>query len=179
MCSAAAEPSQRLFFALWPEAAVRDAIERFSRRQIRKQAKRVPAGNLHITLAFAGPVTATVRACLEAGADDISARSFSLQIDTVGYWPRPRILWIGSGETPSAAWNLLRSLREVFVACDLPADTRPWQAHVTLARKAGRALDVRKIAPLDWSIRDFCLVESVTEESGARYRILRRWPLEG
>jgi 2'-5' RNA ligase len=33
--------------------------------------------------------------------------------------------------------------------------------------------------PIDWSISDFCLVESVTDDSGASYQILRRWPLVG
>ncbi len=179
MSSAATEPTQRLFFALWPPGAVCHALDRFSRHAIRKQARRVPADKLHITLAFAGPVTAAVRDCLVAGADGIRAEPFDLQVDTVGYWPRPRIIWIGPGHTPPSAWALARSLREVFLSCDLRPETRPWQPHITLARKAGRGLKETQADPIDWSIRDFCLVESVTEESGARYRILRRWPLEG
>ena len=64
-------------------------------------------------------------------------------------------------------------------ACQLQPEARAWQPHITLARKAGRGLESGRTDPIDWSIRDFCLVESVTEESGPRYRILRRWPLEG
>ena len=179
MNSAAPEPTQRLFFALWPSGTVRDAIDRFSRHEIRKRAKRVPAQNLHITLAFAGSVTAAVRDCLVAGADQIRAEPFDLQIDTVGYWPRPRIIWAGPAQNPPAAWGLVRSLRELFLRCELQPEARAWQAHITLARKAGQGLATRDMGPVDWSISDFCLVESVTEESGASYRILRRWPLVG
>ena len=62
--------------------------------------------------------------------------------------------------------------------CEQP-EARAWQPHVTLARKAGQGLEAGAMGPVDWSISDFCLVESVTEESGASYRILRRWPLVG
>ena len=179
MSSADAEPGQRLFFALWPTGTVRDAIDRFSRHEIRKRAKRVPSRNLHITLACAGSVTASMRDCLEAGAGDIHAEPFDLQIDTVGYWPRPRIIWAGPRQSPRAAWGLVKSLRELFLACELQPEARAWQPHITLARKAGQGLETKQMGPVDWSIRDFCLVESVTEESGASYRILRRWPLVG
>ena len=99
MSSAATEPTQRLFFALWPPGAVCNAIDRFSRHAIRKQARRVPADKLHITLAFAGPVTAAVRDCLVDGADRIHAEPFEMQLDTVGYWPRPRVLWSAPEKT--------------------------------------------------------------------------------
>ena len=31
--------------------------------------------------------------------------------------------------------------------------------------------------PIHWDVREFCLVESVTHEKGARYRVLRTWGL--
>jgi 2'-5' RNA ligase len=179
MSSNRPEPSRRLFFALWPTGEVRAAVDHFSRHAIRKRAKRVPARNLHITLAFAGSVPNSVQACLEAGADEIRGEAFGLHIDTVGYWPRPRIIWLGPAQSPPAAWHLVRSLREVLLACELQPEARGWQPHITLARKAGRGLESGKVDPIDWSISDFCLVESVTEESGPSYRILRRWLLEG
>ena len=173
------EPTRRLFFALWPTGELRDAINHFSRQAIRKRARRIPACNLHITLAFAGSVTASVQACLEAGAADIREAPFELKIDTVGYWPRPGIIWIGPRQSPRPAWGLVKSLRELFLACELKPEARAWQPHITLARKAGQGLETKQMGPVDWSISDFCLVESVTEESGASYRILRRWPLVG
>ncbi|NNG12164.1 MAG: RNA 2',3'-cyclic phosphodiesterase [Halobacteria archaeon] len=179
MYSGPAEPTQRLFFALWPDSGVRDALAGFAHAHIRKQARRVPAANLHITLAFPGSVSAGVRECLEAAAADIQGPPFELTIDRVGYWPRPRILWAGSSHTPAEVWSLVKALRTSLLACGLQPETRPWQAHVTLARKAGHALPVTELDPICWSISDFCLVESVTNPSGPVYRIIRRWPLEG
>jgi len=174
-----AESTQRLFFALWPDADVRHAVESFSRRQLRKQAKRIPGEKLHITLAFPGPVTAPVRTCLEASAGRIHAVPFELAIDHAGYWPRPRIVWAGPSHTPAELWALVEALRATLGACGLVPESRPFQPHITLARKANRGLPVNEIAPIHWSIGEFCLAESVTDPAGARYRILRRWLLEG
>jgi RNA 2',3'-cyclic 3'-phosphodiesterase len=179
MCSAPAEPTRRLFFALWPDDEVRAALASLAREQIHKQARRVVADNLHITLAFPGNVTARVQACLEAAAGQLSGASFELSIDRLGYWSGPRIIWAAPSQTPPELWSLAAALREILAACGLEPENRPYQAHITLARKASQALDVTRTAPVPWSIRQFCLVESVSEPAGVRYRVLRIWPLEG
>ena len=179
MCSTATEPRQRLFFALWPDAAVRQALANTSRELLGRRVKLVPVENLHITLAFAGPVTAAVRDCLVAEAGGIRAAPFELVIDHVGYWPRPRILWAGPSHTPAGLWSLVEALNQAFDGCGLQRETRPFQAHVTLARKVGRAPPPAAVAPVAWSISDFSLVESVTDAHGACYRRLVTWKLEG
>jgi len=179
MCSAPAEPTRRLFFALWPDDETRAAIAALAREQIHRQARRVAADNLHITLAFPGNVTARVQACLEQAAGGVNGAPFDLAIDRLGYWSGPRILWAAPALTPPELWSLVTSLREVLTACGLIPEDRPYQAHITLARKASQALNVTRTAPIPWSIRQFCLVESVSEPAGVRYRVLRFWPLEG
>jgi 2'-5' RNA ligase len=173
------EPRQRLFFALWPDAAVRSGLAQTSQELLGKKIRRVPETNLHITLAFAGPVTAAVRQCLEQQAAGIRAAPFELTLERIGHWPRPRILWAGPAHTPPELWSLVGGLNSAFEACGLAHETRPWQAHVTLARKISRAPQATVIEPIHWSISDFCLVESVTGAPGASYRILASWKLEG
>ena len=173
------EPRQRLFFALWPDAAVRTALAQASRELLGNRVKRVPEANLHVTLAFAGPVTAAVRQCIEHQAAGIRAAAFELTLEHVGHWPRPRILWAGPTHTPPELWSLVGGLRSAFEACGLTRETRPYQAHVTLARKISRAPQATSIEPVRWSISDFCLVESVTGPLGASYRVLVSWKLEG
>lgn len=179
MCPDQPEPLQRLFFALWPDAAVRAALAQSSEQVLGKRVRRVPESNLHITLAFAGPVKAAVRQCLEQQAAAIRAAPFELVLEHVGHWPRPRILWAGPRHTPPALWSLVGGLNHAFEACGLALETRPWQAHITLARKISRPPPVTAIAPIHWSISDFCLVESVTGPQGSSYRILASWKLEG
>ena len=177
MNSEPTEPTQRLFFALWPRAQGREQLQAVSRGLLGMRVRQVSAENYHLTLAFAGSVTAEVRHCLEQAADGISAEPFSLLIDRAGPWPRPRVVWAGPTPVPPELWSLVGSLRDAFTRCGLAPESRPYDAHITLARKAGKAPERTNFESFTWSIGDFCLVESVTAQAGVRYRILRRWKL--
>jgi 2'-5' RNA ligase len=179
MSSSRPESTQRLFFALWPDEAVRTALNAAAQSLLGKRVKRIPAANLHITLAFAGSVTARVRQCLVATAGTLQLAPFDLLLDRCGYWPGPRIAWIAPTHTPPALWSLVGELRTVFESCGLQVETRPYQPHVTLARKIGRQVNDTPVAPVPWSIRSFSLIESVTDQRGASYRQLVAWTLEG
>jgi 2'-5' RNA ligase len=179
MCSAPAEPTRRLFFALWPDAETRAALAALARDRIHGQGRRVVPDNLHITLAFPGNVTGVVQVCLEEAAGRLSGAPFALAIDRLGYWSGPRVIWAAPSYAPPELWSLTTDLRAVLAGCGLEPEERPYQAHVTLARKVGRALPVTRVAPIPWSISEFCLVESVGGPDGVRYLVRRVWPLEG
>ncbi|MDH3981023.1 MAG: RNA 2',3'-cyclic phosphodiesterase [Gammaproteobacteria bacterium] len=174
-----AEHTRRLFFALWPDAAQRAALDAAGQALTGKRVRRVAADNLHLTMAFAGSVSAATQACLERQAAAIRAAPFALTINHAGYFPRPRILWIGPEDVPGGLWALAGALRQALVDCGISPGLHAFQAHVTVARKYSEGAPARSIAPLEWSIRDFRLVESVSTENGVRYRPLRSWPLEG
>jgi len=179
VCSNTTEPVQRLFFALWPDDEVRHALAQSARALFGKRIRLVLEANLHITLAFVGPATAEVRDCLIAAAEEIRGAPFTLTLDHVGHWPRPRILWLGPTHTPPALWSLVEGVNGAFDTCGLSRERRPWQAHITLARKISRAPAATDLSPIEWSISDFCLVESVAGNHGASYRRLVAWKLEG
>lgn len=172
------EPTRRLFFALWPDAAVRQSLATVSKQHLHR-VKRVPPANLHLTLAFPGSATQPVQQCLEAGAGRMVAPPFDLLIDHAGYWPRPRITWIGPTRIPAGLWSLVTALRQVLEACGLVPESRPFQPHITLARKTNSGTGAVEFEPIHWSIGNFCLVESVTDPAGAKYFPLRFWKLEG
>jgi 2'-5' RNA ligase len=179
MSSNTTERRQRLFFALWPDDEVRRALDQAGESLLGKRVKRVTAANLHLTLAFAGPVTASVRHCLESAAGAIRVAPFELTLDHCGHWRRPRIAWMGPTHTPADLWSLVGSLRTVFEVCGLQVETRPYQPHVTLARKISRLANDTAVTPVPWSIRSFSLVESVTGARGVSYQRLASWTLEG
>jgi 2'-5' RNA ligase len=179
MSSEQAEPKRRVFFALWPQAAVRAAVDQAARELLGKRVKRINADKLHITLAYAGPVSPDTFQCLVNAAAAIQSPPFALAIDRVGHWPRPRILWAGPQHTPPEAWSLVRQLRQGLAQCGIEPETRPYQAHITIARKITRAQPLSEMEPIQWSISQFSLVESVTDPAGVRYQILRTWELEG
>lgn len=173
-----ARPSgQRLFFALWPDATVRRALAAAASDCHDDQGRLVAPHNLHLTLAFIGNVTPDQRACMEAAAATLRGQAFTVTLDCVGFWPKPRVLWAGANGIPTALGALVADLNRALTNCGYQPETRPFRAHVTLARKVSRPPRQSPIAPIHWAVADFCLVESVSGEQGSDYRVLARWPL--
>jgi 2'-5' RNA ligase len=174
-----AEPVRRLFFALWPDAQTRAALDQAALALAGKRIRRIPAHNLHLTLAFAGRVNAAVQSCLETQATGLQLAGFDLCIDRCGHYARPRIEWLAPAHTPSALWDLATALRTVLVSCGLEPEARMFQAHLTIARRVAQPLPERSFAPVHWSVGAFSLVESVPSDNGVQYVPLRSWMLEG
>ena len=170
--------TRRLFFALWPSAELQQECYRRASRVVREGGGRpVAAANLHLTLAFPGSVDAETCVCLEAIAAAISLPPFTLNLDHAGYWPRPRVSWLGISETPPVLRELARRLNDGMAQCGLEPEQRPFAAHLTVARKALRGPQQPAVEPLLWMVADFVLVESLTLPEGAQYRVIRRWSL--
>ena len=175
-----AEPARRLFFAFWPDDATREAMARASRKAVRGSGGRpVPASNLHVTVAFLGPVADSRLPALEAVARGIACGSLELAFDGVAFWPRPQVLVATCSEPPPLAAALAARLWSGLVPLGIRADLRPFAPHVTLARKVRKPAAGLSLRPVHWPVTDLALVESVTDPAGARYRILARWPLSG
>ena len=51
------------------------------------------------------------------------------------------------------------------------------QEQLGVARKVTRPLTALSFEPIQWDIKDFHLIESVTHQQGARYQVIRSWPL--
>jgi 2'-5' RNA ligase len=173
-----AEPSRRLFFALWPDAPTRAALAAAALAVAGRRVRRIPAHNLHLTLAFAGNVHASIQACLEAGADSVRLPGFELCIDHCGHFARPRMQWLGPVHTPAGLWELAGALRRVLADCGLEPEVPAFQAHVSIVRKRSRPLPARPFEPVHWSVGAFSLVESAASADGVQYLPIRAWKLE-
>ncbi len=173
-------PAKRLFFALWPDEALRQRLYALGGELLRDhRGRRLPPQNLHLTLAFLGSVGAERQACLERVASAIRLPAFTLMLDQAGFWPRKGLLWAG-GTPPEALLALVHGINQGLRTCGLEPETRPFQVHLTLARNVrGLHLDRdRTIAPLAWKVSQFALAASQTLPEGARYDILKTWRLE-
>ncbi len=173
----AGEPAQRLFFALWPDPAVRAALAALSARVRLRQGRWVRPENLHVTLVFLGAVDARRRACVEAAADAVRAGAVSIALDRTGWWRRPQVLWAGSSATPEPLRELVRQLQAGCEACGFPREARAFQVHATLARKVFTEPPAFAFEPIPWRVADFALVESALTPTGSEYKVLRTWPL--
>ncbi len=173
-----AEPGiQKLFFAIWPDQAVRNGLLRIGRDLPPHGGRVSHPEDLHLTLVFLGPVTAEQYPCVVQAAGTIQGMPFELTIDRVGYWSRPRILWCAPAGTPQPLQNLVAELQRELLSCGFRPEKRPYSPHVTLARKS-QPVEFRLLPePLHWSAREFVLVASESGGEPPRYRILERWPL--
>ncbi len=180
---------RRLFFALWPPQWLQEQMHRLAQQLISAgSARLIPPDKLHLTLAFLGSVDAARQACYEQAADALRAAPFTLVLDQTGMWRRSGVVWIGSSRVPEALLALVRDCRLGLARCGYVPETRPFQVHITVARNTrGRRHAARGrvpaagaphgALPLAWPVDHFCLVQSQLQPDGARYEILKRWPL--
>jgi 2'-5' RNA ligase len=173
-----AEPTtQRLFFALWPDDAVRAQLRAAQDAMPRRGGRPVHVEDIHVTLAFLGQVEAERRACMEAAAGGVSAAPFELLIDRQGYWPRPRVAWCAPAEIPEALRDLVQRLGRALRPCAFEPERRPYSPHVTLFRDSRAVPEGPLERPVRWPCRDFVLVATSPVPGGPRYQVLARWPL--
>jgi 2'-5' RNA ligase len=69
------------------------------------------------------------------------------------------------------------ALQEAAAALGLSPDRKPFQAHVTLARKVVRPGPVARLRPIVWHFDAYALLDSRTESSGPVYSVIDSYPL--
>ncbi|WP_374089039.1 RNA 2',3'-cyclic phosphodiesterase [Methylomicrobium lacus] len=164
---------KRLFFALWPDPETRAQCAALS-AALKPAGRPVHPDNLHVTLVFLGSVDEATEAKLIDAAAAIRFAKVSINFDKLDYWRRPRIICLSGKAEDSAAALLVEQLNTIAAALEIPTDDRPYQAHVTLIRKANR-LPTLTFTPINWQADAFCLVESCSTPEGVAYRVLKTW----
>lgn len=169
---------ERLFFALWPAPRQQRDWAGLAQRLLPPgRGRLLPAQNLHITLLYLGEAAPATRQCLEARVDAVHGQAFDLELERFGHWRRPQVLWWGPRQTPVALQQLVEALRGAARACGLEVERRPYQAHLTLARKVRRSPGRLQAEPQIWPVDEFVLARSILLPESAHYEILRRWRL--
>lgn len=171
-----APSSVRLFFALWPDEAVREALAGWARRLYQACGGRMTRPqNLHLTLAFLGETEVERLAALKAAAATVAPRAFELVLDVPGYWKHNRIAWAGAAKDPEALQAMVADLRAALVAARFRFDAKPFVSHVTLLRKGDSPPELPRLAPIVWRGTGFTLIRSVTGSTGSDYVVEAEW----
>jgi len=176
----AAEATRRIFFALWPEAAVARQLHALGgAAHAVCGGRRMRLDTLHMTLAFLGDVDAARFDAACAAADEIAqklgAGDTPMLIDRLAHWKHNHIVWAGCDEAPAAVGALAVELAAALRQRGFQLDSRPFAAHVTLLRNARCGGELPPMAAFEWPVRDFVLVQSQLDPAGAQYEIVRRW----
>ena len=170
----------RLFVAVDLEASVKRSIGGFARKLKDSgcRGRFVDPDGYHITLAFLGEtdpgLVPLVAAVMDRAA--LRARPFELKFSGLGRFHSRggEILWIGVAEGRPELEELRGRLGEGLDGADLPRDGKPFNPHLTLARKTVLGPAVEEVAKTgesrNWrmSVDRIVLMESV--RSGGRLR---------
>ena len=168
--------TKRLFFALWPDEEVIQNINKHAVKHfLNCQGRILDNKNWHITLAYFGASDTNTQACLEMQAEKIKSQPFELNLSKCGFWPRPKVAWLAPGIIPQQLKQLATEVQNSIKHCGYMLETRPYQPHVTLVRKAKHPPFKSEVKPIPWHVEQFCLVESQTYQDGAQYRVLKTW----
>lgn len=174
--------SERLFFALWPDAGT------VAQLMVWARAARALCGGrtlrpetLHMTLAFLGETPADAARQLADEARGWGVSLGSMVLRDFGRFKGPRIVWAG----PAAAEGRVAWLDALYDGLWGRLEQRGWRRpgdifrpHVSLLRNAGPG-DVRLLSapPVAWTPTRCVLVASRPQQGAAHYDVLASLPV--
>ncbi|HEY0504009.1 MAG TPA: RNA 2',3'-cyclic phosphodiesterase [Lysobacter sp.] len=178
---AATGEMHRLFFALWPDDALRARIAATAAALETEHApggRRLKPERYHVTLQFLGdfrPVPERLVDDARAAADAVRAPAFELPLDCAGSFRGANVWWLGSQAMPDGLRTLWDALGGALARQRVPVKTGAgFVPHLTIQRDVRRHLPSTPVAALPWTVREFVLLDS---RQGRPYDVLGRWPL--
>jgi 2'-5' RNA ligase len=148
-----------------------------------------PVDNLHLTTKFIGEWPAERLDQVKLALAPLAAREpIPIEVRGLGWFPNPhnpRVFWAGV-KAPPALTELARDTDAALHAVGVPAETRPFSPHLTLARiktPVPLAELRRRVAALDsadfggFTAGVFCLYLSERGPGGSVYTKLAEFPL--
>ena len=167
---------KRLFFALWPANETRKQIDIINQSLCVKRLKKVKYDNFHVTLVFLGNVSAESEALIRQRMKNISTQAFTISFDQLSFWRKPGLLCLTTQPYNQPLFILVNALKRELGQCGMTLEDRPYKPHISLARKAHRPIDI-DIPPIEWQVKSFGLVESLSTPEGVYYRVVQTWGL--
>lgn len=143
-----------------------------------------PPKSLHLTLKFLGTVDTAQESELSAALASVSAAHTEFKVDCNGVGFFKDSMWLGIQPNDALAY-LVGTLNESLATLGLPAETKSYIPHITVARFGGLAKPkLQKIAERfenkQWGeikVNKFHLYRSETIPEGAMYYIMNKYAL--
>jgi RNA 2',3'-cyclic 3'-phosphodiesterase len=146
----------------------------------------VPPANLHLTLRFLGSVEVSRLERLREGLRQVRLPSYELGLDgrgSFGSRGTPRVVWLGLETGREGCEAVAGAVEAECRAAGLEPESRPFRAHVTLARARPASPRLPELPPPPrlepWTVADFVLYESRLGGPAATYVELERYRLDG
>lgn len=168
----------RYFLGLDLHARQKLAIQAWRDKALPQFRHPVPVSNFHVTNVFLGQIQDNQLDQICQAIDRLEQDAFSLHFNTLGYWSKPKILYLGCEHIPDTVETLTERLQSIARAARIVVPERKYIPHITLVRKCPEHAPAPLLPP-DFSC-DFTalhLFESVSGKQGVHYPIRRTWPL--
>ena len=188
----------RTFVAIYPPAMVVAQLEaaqvRLQKVVAVKAVRWTIPEQIHLTLQFLGYVKrdslAEFQSVLECVTSE--ANCFQIRAETIGCFPsrkRPRIIWTGLAGELAPLETLKQNLDVAFGELGYVPEKRKFHPHLTIGRVADLKISTaRKLAKEilnlgstrfgEWQVREINLMQSVLSPKGAKYQVLKSFPLK-
>jgi len=159
--------ASRCFVAIFPDPAAGEQLDALA-LSVQKDhvgSRRMQRDQLHLTLAFIGPLVQERAEQVARMLDAMPGDPFFWTIDRVGGFERARVLWAG-GESEPRLITLARIVRLRLDADAVNYDRKPFSAHVTLLRHITHVSAFLLDAPILWQVTRPRLVVSERSVQG-------------
>ena len=90
---------------------------------------------------------------------------------------KPKSCCLGPVSFPQALSQLQLSLGENIKLCGFQPESRPFQPHVTMARKIQQSVLSDQIKPVQWKVDRFALIKSIMLDTSVKYELRASFPL--
>jgi 2'-5' RNA ligase len=169
----------KVFFALWPTASERNHLAAWQKPLKELCGGRAMSGeSLHNTVVFIGNIPQTRLEPLQLAAQEVNGDRFELCFSDARYWGHNHIVYAAPVDLPRQLSKLVRGLEQSLDKHGFKFDIRDYRPHVTLMRNAHWTdSPFPAMQPVCWQVNDFALVQSLSHEGKAAYRVLTRFPL--
>ncbi|MDR8525127.1 RNA 2',3'-cyclic phosphodiesterase [Shewanella fidelis] len=147
-------------------------------QQLPPEVRLVPAANLHMTLAFLGAATTKQMQDLIFQVDQLNKPQFSVTLDKIAHWQKPKILCLNGAATDVNLLKLAADAQSIAAKLELHCSEYSYNPHVTLSRKAKQAIEVVNYQPITLQPTKLQLFESYPGKNGVEYPSLHQWQLD-
>ena len=168
----------RCFLGLDLEPKSKLAVEQWRDKSLPPFPHPVPAANFHITSVFLGNINNGQMDELCREIESCSFDPVTLTLNKLGFWSKPKILWLGSESTSQPALAMADTLTGIAKRCGIQIQERKYVPHVTLVRKVGQNAPAPLFVPdITCHFDTLHLFESVSSHHGVHYASRAQWPL--
>ncbi|BAU28413.1 2'-5' RNA ligase [Aneurinibacillus soli] len=181
----------RLFTAIEPSPAARQAIEHIERRlkTVIRCKRWQPVETIHLTMQFLGEKQEAdlpqIDQALQTAVKGIPPISLHIGPPGVfGHTQRARVLWLSLNGETDALKTLQKQTAEALTEAGLYKEDKPFRPHITLGRNLETPFELEEVMALfrhtpltEWTVEALHLYRSTLTPAGAIHHKLKTYPL--